>query len=183
MRRIAETINSVPNPTAGPDWHRRIVLGCWSARYLPRCAVTLICVHIGYARQFLQVPGISFNVNQMVLMGPLGRGILEEARGAGGRVYVWTVNSPNLMRWGFRHRVNGVITDHPGRFQRVCEEWEIEHQDESGASIRPELNYLTYTQRLQVLAAALYVLLFGWLLKRKYLASVERVQFEEAKVS
>lgn len=76
MRRIAETINAVPIPTAGPDWHRRIVLGCWSGRYLPmrarhlpRYAVTLICVHLGYARQFLQEPGISFSVNQMVLVG------------------------------------------------------------------------------------------------------------------
>lgn len=188
MRRIAETIKSVPTPTAGPDWNQRITLGCWSAQYLPMRAkylpqyeMTLICVDLGYARQFLQVPGISFNINRMVLMGPFGRGFLEEARAARRRIYVWTVNAPNLMRWCIRHGVDGVITDHPGKFRQVCETWEKERRDETGVSSHPELDRLTLMQRLQTLAVALYLLLFGWLLKRMYLHSLERVQFEERK--
>lgn len=189
MRRIAETIQSVPIPAAGPDWHRRIVLGCWSARYLPmqtrylpRYAVTLICIDLSYARQFLQVPRISFNVNQMVLMGPLGRGFLEEARAARRRVYVWTVNSPNLMRWSIRHGVDGVITDEPGRFRSIGEEWEKEQRAEPGDLIHRESDRLSITQRLTIWAVAMYILLFGWFLKRKYFPAVERVQFEERKI-
>ncbi|EKV05463.1 Glycerophosphoryl diester phosphodiesterase family protein [Penicillium digitatum PHI26] len=187
MQRIAKTIESVPKPTDAPDWHRRIVLGCWSARYLParakhlpRYAVTLICVDLSYARQFLQVPLISFNVNQMILMGPLGRGFLDEARAARRQVYVWTVNAPNLMRWCIRHGIDGVISDEPGRFRQVCEGWEKEHTGVLGAP-NPELDRIPLRQRIQIIAVALYVICFGWILKRMYLTPVERLEFEKHK--
>ena len=190
MRRIAETIESVPIPAIGPDWHRRVVLGCWSslyvplrARYLPRYSMTLICFDLGYARQFLHVPRISFNVNQMVLMGPLGRGFLEEARAARRRVYLWTVNSPSLMRWAIRHEVDGVVTDEPARFRQVCEAWEKEQRNETGVFHDPQLDRLTVGERLRIMAVAVYLLLFGWFLKLKYLPSVERVQFEQRKIN
>ncbi|KAJ5121737.1 hypothetical protein N7448_002869 [Penicillium atrosanguineum] len=189
MKRIAETIESVPIPAIGPDWHRRVVLGCWSARYLPLCAqylprysMTLICFDLGYARQFLHVPRISFNVNQMVLMGPLGRGFLEEARAAHRHVYLWTVNSPNFMRWAIRHEVDGVITDEPAQFKQICEEWKKE-RNETGVIRAPELDQLSVGERLQILAVAAWLVLFGWFLKLKYFPSVERVQFEQRKAS
>ncbi|KAJ6124542.1 hypothetical protein N7471_011859 [Penicillium samsonianum] len=187
MERIAKTIESVPMPAIGPDWHRRIVLGCWSARYLParakhlpRYAVTLICLDLSYARQFLQVPLISFSINQMILMGPLGRGFLDEARAARRRVYVWTVNAPNLMRWCIRHEIDGVISDEPGRFRQVCEGWEKEHKGVLSVP-NPNLDRITFRQRIQIIAVALYVICFGWILKRKYLTPVERLEFEEHK--
>lgn len=189
MRRIAETIESVPIPAAGPDWHQRVMLGCWSAlylplhaRYLPRYPMMLICFDLGYARQFLRVPGISFSVNQMVLMGPLGGGFLEEARAARRRVYLWTVNSPSLMRWAVRHKVEGVITDEPARFRKLCMEWEKEQTNETGAFHDPELDRLTIGERLRILTVAMFLMLFGWFLRRKYFPSVERVQFEQRKV-
>ncbi|KAJ6119174.1 hypothetical protein N7523_003454 [Penicillium sp. IBT 18751x] len=190
MKRIAETIESVPIPANGPDWHRRVLLGCWSARYLPlraqylpQYSMTLICFDMNYARQFLHLPGISFNVNQMVLMGPLGRGFLEEARAAKRHVYLWTVNTPNLMRWAIRHGVDGVITDEPSRFKQICEEWEKEERNETGALQTTELDQLTVGERLRILALTMFLVLFGWFLKRKYFPSVERVQFEQRKVS
>ncbi|OQD98572.1 hypothetical protein PENVUL_c071G05897 [Penicillium vulpinum] len=185
MELIAKTIESVPKPANGPDWHQRIVLGCWSARYLPARAqhlpqypVTLVCVDVSYARQFLQVPLISFNINQMILMGPLGRGFLDEARAAGRPVYVWTVNAPNLMRWCIRHEIDGVISDEPGRFRQVCEGWEKEHAGILGVP-NPGLDRITLTQRVEIIVVALYVICFGWILKRVYLAPVET--FEERK--
>ncbi|CAI7594621.1 unnamed protein product [Penicillium glandicola] len=187
MGRIAKTIESVPVPKGGPDWHQRVVLGCWSARYLPararhlpRYAVTLVCLDVGYARKFLQIPLISFNINQLILMGPLGKGFLDEARAARRRVYVWTVNSPNLMRWCIRHEIDGVISDEPGRFRQVCEGWEKEHSGVLGVP-DPSLDRITLKQRTEILVTALYVICFGWLLKRLYLAPVERLQFEEHK--
>ncbi|KAJ5787901.1 hypothetical protein N7457_002891 [Penicillium paradoxum] len=187
MELISKTIESVPISTIGPDWHRRVILGCWSSRYLParaqhlpRYAVTLICVDVSYARQFLQVPGISFNINQKILMGPLGRGFLEEARAARRAVYVWTVNAPNLMRWCIRHDIDGVISDEPGRFRQVCADWEKEGTD--GVRLPdPDLDRITFRQRIEILAVALYAICFGWFLKRKYLTPVERMGFEEHK--
>ncbi|KAJ6095146.1 hypothetical protein N7467_002659 [Penicillium canescens] len=188
MQRIAKTIESVPIPRIGPDWHRRVVLGCWSSRYLPartqylpRYAVSLVCVDVSYARQFLQVPRLSFNINQMALMGPLGRGFLEEAQAARRRVYVWTVNAPNLMRWCIRHKIDGVISDEPGRFRQVCDEWEKEHS--GGLSLPdPKLDRISFKQRLQIYVVALYVVVFGWFIKRKYFPPLERVHFEERKL-
>ncbi|KGO76298.1 Glycerophosphoryl diester phosphodiesterase [Penicillium italicum] len=187
MQRIAKTVESVPVPTGGPDWHRRIVLGCWSARYLPararhlpRYAVTLICVDVSYARQFLQVPLLSFNINQMILMGPLGRGFLDEVRAARKQVCVWTVNAPNLMRWCIRHGIDGVISDEPGRFRQVCEGWEKEHTGVLGVP-NPELDRIPLRQRVEIIVVALYVICFGWILKRMYLTPVERLEFEEHK--
>lgn len=187
MELIAKTIESVPIPAIGPDWHRRVVLGCWSSRYLPaqaqhlpRYAVTLICVDVSYARQLLQVPRISFNINQKILMGPLGRGFLEEARAARRRVYVWTANAPNLMRWCIRHDIDGVITDEPGRLRQVCADWEKGQLDGMGIP-DPEADRITFRQRIEILAVALYVICFGWFLKRKYLNPVERMGFEEHK--
>ena len=145
--------------------------------------MTLICINLGYARQFLHIPGISFTVNQMVLMGPLGRGFLEEARAAHRHVYLWTVNSPNLMRWAIRHGVDGVITDEPAQFKQVCEEWEKEQRNESGATRATELDQPTVGERLRILALTVYSVLFGWFLKLKYPPSVERVQFEQRKVN
>ncbi|CAG8890302.1 unnamed protein product [Penicillium egyptiacum] len=188
MERVAKTIESVPIPANGPDWHRRIILGCWSARYLParaqhlpRYAVTLICVDLSYARQFLQVPLISFNIHQKILMGPLGRGFLDEARLARRQVYVWTVNAPNLMRWCIRHEIDGVISDEPGRFRQVCEGWEKEHTGVLGVP-NPNLDRITLRQRIEIIAVALYVICFGWIMKRMYLTPVERLQFEEHKL-
>jgi Glycerophosphoryl diester phosphodiesterase len=184
---IAKVIESVPMPASGPDWHHRVVLGCWSARYLPARAkhlpqypLTLICVDLSYARQFLQVPLLSFNVNQMILMGPLGRGFLDEARAARRKVYVWTVNAPNLMRWCIRHEVDGVISDEPGRFRQVCEGWEKEHTGVLGVP-NPNLDRIPLRQRVEIIAVALYVICFGWILKRMYLTPVERLEFEEHK--
>lgn len=187
MELVAKTIESVLIPTNGPDWHRRIILGCWSARYLParakhlpRYAVTLICVDLSYARQFLQVPLISFNINQKILMGPLGRGFLDEARLARRQVYCWTVNSPNLMRWCIRHDIDGVISDEPGRFRQVCEGWEKERSGVLGIP-NPNLDRITLRQRIEIIAATLYVICFGWILKRMYLTPVAQLEFEDHK--
>jgi phosphatidylglycerol phospholipase C len=186
MKGIAETIESVPMRTV--DWHRRINLGCWSARYLPlrqrylpRYAITLICWDVSYARQFLQVPRIAFSVNQKILIGPLGNGFLEEARAARRRVYVWTVNAPALMRWSIRHEIDGVITDHPDRFQAECKRWEEELTSDSPTKRDPAMDRLPLKQRVEILLVALYVVLFGWYYRKNFPA-VERVQFEERKV-
>ena len=114
-------------------------------------------------------------------MSPLGRGFLEEARAARRQVYLWTVNAPNLMRWGIRHHVDGVITDDPALFQQVLKYWEEEQSKGSLASSDSALDRITWSQRFYMLAVTMYVTVFGWFIHRRYLSAVEPVQFEERK--
>lgn len=115
-------------------------------------------------------------------MGPLGRGFLEEARAAQRKVFLWTVNAPNLMRWGIRQGVQGIITDDPALYGRVREAWEAENngKDKDGVVVNPELvvDELSFRQRVQVWLVVVIVVLFGWILKRKYHVGVKRVQIE-----
>ncbi|KAJ9353886.1 hypothetical protein DTO027B9_5099 [Paecilomyces variotii] len=170
MRRIAETAAAVA-PGRKP-WSERIVLGCWSAKYLPLAReylpdypIALICIDLSYARQFLSIPNVSFNVNQKILMGPLGRNFLEEARAANRLVFVWTVNKTSLMRWSIRKGVDGVITDDPAVFKAICDNW-----DGGGTDKDP----ITMSDRLESLLVSAVVLLFGWLFKLKYFPPVEK---------
>ncbi|KAL2838562.1 PLC-like phosphodiesterase [Aspergillus pseudoustus] len=188
MRRIAETIESVPIPAAGPDWHRRIVLGCWSARYLPQrdkylpqYPFALIVAHLDYAREFLQLPRIHFNISQKILMGPLGRGLLEQTREARHPVYLWTVNAPNMMRWAIRNQVDGIITDDPLLLKRVYEEWQAEQKENPPGAPPPltRLDRLTWGQRFQIMLFTLLVILSNRYFRSKFLTSVERVRSEE----
>lgn len=145
MRLIAETIeDAIPHPNK--HWDQRIVLGCWAvspsthlllsslicqAKYLPLChkylptfPISFIGFSTAYARQFLSVPNISFNMLQKVLMGPVGNKFLRDAKAAHRSVLAWTVNDDNMMRWCIKHDLDGVITDDPKRFLEVCDEWE-----------------------------------------------------------
>ena len=131
MRLIAETIQSVhPNPLK--PWNQRIVLGCWAVKYLPLCAeylptfpITYIGFSIPYARKFLSVPNVSFNMLAKALMMPIfGPRFIRDARAKRRPLYVWTVNEPDMMRWCIKQEFDAVITDDPKRFLEVCDEWE-----------------------------------------------------------
>jgi len=192
MHRIAQTLSSLPLPPTSLPWSQRIILGCWSASYLPFRAkylpaheVALISFDLSYARQFLSTPNLSFSVNRHILMGPFGRGFLEETRAAGRKVYLWTVNAPNLMRWGIRRGVEGIITDDPALYGRVCGAWERERKGGGVVEREAELvvDGVSVGQRAQIWMVAVFVLLFGWVIKRRYLMPVERVRIEERKVT
>lgn len=170
---LAQTFASCPSPK---PWNTRIVLGCWSAAFLPACLehlpsfpIALNCFDVSYARQFLRVPNIGFNMYQKVLMGPLARGFLEEARAAKRPVYVWTVNEENLMSWSLRKQLDGVVTDRPEEYRRLAESWTGNGDERIRAS-----------QTAEVWMASLVIVLFGWIFKRKYLPGIERVRFDGA---
>lgn len=188
---IAAAITSAPvSPsTAQRHWHERIILGCWSAQYLPPCAthlpdfpITLICFDLHHARQFLSVPNVSFNVNRMALMGMGGHRFLRDARANQRAVYVWTVNAPNLMRWCIRHGVDGVITDDAALFRRISEEYVARDTRglQSGwydrhAAAAPADDRITAKQRVQATSVSLMLVLFGWLFRRWFLQPVDEV--------
>lgn len=129
MKAIVRDIASVPIPTGEPDWHRRLVAGVWNKefisavqQYMPAYKLAVNRVDPDKAREFLEVPGVSFSIEQMWLMKPSGQDFLADAHAAGRQVFIWTVDNPNIMRWSIEHGVDGVVTNQPGRFREVCEE-------------------------------------------------------------
>jgi hypothetical protein len=130
---------------------------------LPTFPVVLITFNVCYARKFLKVPGISFNIAQKILMGPLGYRFLDRARAANKLVFVWTVNDPKLMRWWIRKGVDGVITDDPEEFKRIRDSWDgktlLQGDDDDGISFR---------QYVELVIIAVVVLLFGWIYRRRH---------------
>jgi phosphatidylglycerol phospholipase C len=79
--------------------------------------------------------------------------------------------------------VQGIITDDPALYKRVCEVWERERKD--GIVFEPELQVdrLSVGQRAQIWIVAVLVVLFGWVIRRKYLLGGQRVRIEERKVT
>ena len=131
MRLLSSTIASV-QPPKSKAWQERVLLGIWAAKYLPFAAdylpgfpVTHIGFSIPYARHFLTIPNISFNMLLPMLIAPGGRKFIRDAREKHGRpVYAWTVNERDKMEWCIRRKLDGVITDDPAKFLQVCEEFD-----------------------------------------------------------
>lgn len=130
MRLIASTIASVaPSPTK--PWTQRVVLGCWAAKYIPLAShylpnfpITHIGYSLRYARQFLEVPNVSFNMLLPILMAPGGRKFIAECKDAGRPVLAWTVNVEEKMEWCIRNEIDGVLTDDPKLFLDVCRRYD-----------------------------------------------------------
>nr|XP_036589265.1 glycerophosphoryl diester phosphodiesterase [Colletotrichum truncatum]KAF6801270.1 glycerophosphoryl diester phosphodiesterase [Colletotrichum truncatum] len=127
LSRIAEVFATTPGPVS---WEKRMVFGCWNQPYidhvqaiLPRFPLALISWSPLYARKFLPQPGISFNMFQKSLVGPLGKSFIRDIRAADRRLYAWTVNEEEWMEWSIRKGVDGVITDEPEVFLEVCRRW------------------------------------------------------------
>ena len=127
MSLIGSTISSVSAP-AKKAWHERVVLGIWAAKYLPLCVQYLPgfpVMHIGfsapYARHFLTVPNVGFNMLLPTLVAPGGRKFLRDVRAKHRQVLAWTVNTEERMEWCIRRKLDGVITDDPKLFLEVCE--------------------------------------------------------------
>jgi tubulin gamma len=159
MRLIGETIQSV-QPSPSRPWNRRIVLGCWAAKYLPLCSRYLPgfpVSHIGFstliASYFFAVPNVSFNMAQVILMTPWGRLFIRKAQNDCRPVYAWTVNEESRMRWDIRHGLDGVVTDDPKLFLEVRKSWHEGTKD--GVTLMTWLDVLRMN-----LFALIYTVLF-----------------------
>ncbi|KAL2408359.1 Phosphatidylglycerol phospholipase C [Exophiala dermatitidis] len=170
MRLIATTLESV-DPGARA-WEERVVLGIWAAKFLPLCRkhmpkypISNIGFSTCYSRQFLKVPNVSFNMLQKVLMGPVGARFIRDVRKAGRPLYVWTVNETNLMKWSIQKGMDGVITDDPKQFKRICDDW-----NEQEPRAKPTWRQLLYTLWLWIL-----IIVFSLPFKRRFPETVEQV--------
>lgn len=130
MRLIASTLHKVP-PSPTKPWTTRVVLGCWAAKYiplateyLPNYPITHIGFSLSYARQFLPIPNISFNMLLPILMAPGGGKFLRQCKDANRPVLAWTVNAEEKMIWCIRRGIDGVLTDDPKKFLEVCRRYD-----------------------------------------------------------
>ncbi|KAI5853902.1 PLC-like phosphodiesterase [Tricharina praecox] len=128
MRLTAETIKSVHDGGA-EYWREKIVLGCWTLKFLPLCEKYLPgfpIVHIGfsttYAREFLEHTNVGFNLFWPILQTTAGKDLAKEAKDAGRKVYVWTVNEEETMKWAIENdSIDGVCTDDPVKFLELTD--------------------------------------------------------------
>ncbi len=170
MRLIANTIDSVV-PSQTRLWRDRILLGIWAAKFLPLCAhylprypLTLIGFSTCYARKFLPVPNVSFNMLQKVLLGPIGSRFIRDVKAAERQLFVWTVNEKNLMKWSIQKEVDGVITDDVTKFRDICDDW---NEDVGTISV-------SFAQWLYTFWLYLMILVFGFLFHFRFPESVEQ---------
>jgi phosphatidylglycerol phospholipase C len=157
MQLIASTLAEV---TPSTPWNQRVVLGCWTVslvlgmvvkdantnlkkanflplceEHLPRYPITHIGVNISYARQFLKVPNVSFNMLQKIMVGPFGEAFLSDVRAEGRLIFFWTVNDELSMKWSIYKQADGVITDDPKKYLEVCEKYEGEKVNQTVSSL------------------------------------------------
>ena len=170
MRLIAKTLESVH--LGQRPWNKRIVLGIWAAKFLPLCSkylpgypISHISFSTCYSRQFLKVPNVSFNMLQNVLFGPIGARFIRDVQKAKRPLFVWTVNDVNLMKWDIQKNVDGVITDDPKTFKKICDDWDDTTESAARVSIRQWL----YTFWLYIMIA-----IFSTPFKRKFPETVRQ---------
>ncbi|KIW93384.1 uncharacterized protein Z519_05989 [Cladophialophora bantiana CBS 173.52] len=171
MRLIAKTLASVdPGQRA---WEERVVLGIWAAKFLPLCmkyCPGYPISHIGfstmYARQFLRVPNVSFNMLQKSLLGPWGARFMRDVRRAHRPLFAWTVNDPNLMKWCIQHNLEGVITDDPKTFKKICDDWDDQREPEAR---------ITWIQCLYTVWIWIMIAIFSRRFRRKFPETVEHL--------
>lgn len=108
------------------EWKSRCILGVWKSdvlhaveKLLPTLDVVFIGFETGLAREFLKCPqvvAISLNYSAYIFGG--SRELVNECRERDMRLYAWTVNSPEAMKWCVAARMDGVITDYPDVAQK-----------------------------------------------------------------
>ena len=128
MRLMAQTI-SVVKPGRRP-WNQRLVIGCWTPTYvsccqayLPDFSISFIGAYNRFARRFFAIENCGMGMFSRCLVGPTGGTLMNEAKARDREIFIWTVNDPNVMRWSIQNRIDGVITDDPYLFKKICDEW------------------------------------------------------------
>ncbi|KKZ63258.1 hypothetical protein EMCG_02378 [[Emmonsia] crescens] len=180
MRAIADLLHSIPSEHR--PWNKRIIIGCWTAEYLSLChtylpsfPVSLISYSLIYARKFLQIPNIFFNIKLKALMGPGGARFLEDAKMARQKVFAWTVNDESFMRWSIRHTMDGVVTDNSELFQRICDGWRGDGYDvDDDDDDEDEDDGITVLQHVNILIAGVILYVLG-----SMFATVHQVDLKE----
>ncbi|KIW14438.1 hypothetical protein PV08_07222 [Exophiala spinifera] len=170
MRLIAQTLASV-HPGARA-WEERVLMGIWVPKFLSLCTKYVPdfpVAHIGFsttmAREYLKVPHVGFNMLLYSLLGPVGARFMRDVRKQKRPLFVWTVDEPNLMTWCIHRAVDGVITDNPELFRRICDDWD---DKKAKKTARP-----TVMQWLKTIWVWILITLFSRTFRRRFPETVE----------
>ncbi|KAL7799089.1 PLC-like phosphodiesterase [Trichoderma ceciliae] len=77
--------------------------------HLPGFPLAHISISPFYSRHFLPIPNLAFNMFQLLLVGPLGKWFLNDAKRAARPVFAWTVNNEKWMEWCVRKNFSGAL--------------------------------------------------------------------------
>lgn len=177
MRLIASTL---ADAKSSKPWPERVLLGCWTVsvktrffqclllifsqvaflplcqEYLPSYPIAHIGFNIPYARQFLKEPGVSFNMLQKLMVGPLGDKFLQDTKAENRSMFLWTVNEVTWMKWCIEKEVDGVITDDPKKYLEVCKAY-------NGEKI-----HISIGQWMGIISTYILAAIFGTLFRHRY---------------
>jgi phosphatidylglycerol phospholipase C len=64
---------------------------------------------------------MGFNMLQNNMVGPFSSAFSRSLREAKRSIFFWTVNDERWMKWSILKEVDGVITDDPKKFLKVCD--------------------------------------------------------------
>lgn len=116
-----------------------MLLAC--RKTLPEYPVAHIGGSLSYARHFLPLPNVGFNMAFHTLVRPYqGRRFMRDLHAAGRPLFAWTVNHPRWMRWCIERNasgakiMDGVVTDDPKLYLEVCRRYEDEVD---GLAVKP----------------------------------------------
>lgn len=178
MRLLGSTIAKA-SPSANKAWHERIVLGVWAAKYLtlstkylPNFPVMHIGFRLPYARHFFNAPNVGFNMLLVSLMAPGGRSFIRDCQEKYHRqLLAWTVNDRDRMEWCIRRKLDGVITDDPSLFLKVC--------DQHDAASKEPLVPVGFAAIVEILRTYIIITFLFWTIRRKMTPEANRALIEK----
>ncbi|PQE25609.1 glycerophosphoryl diester phosphodiesterase protein [Rutstroemia sp. NJR-2017a BBW] len=173
MPRLIDLLEYLTTPGLEDIW----ILLDIKAKYLPLCATYLPefpIAHIGfsiaYAREFLQVRNVHFNMLRQIMVGPYGAKFLSDTKKANRSMFIWTVNKEQWMRWCISKGVDGVITDDPKKYLEVCDDYDSAESKRSGFS---------FVDWMSIILLNLLAMLFSWLFRCRYGFRIDQTKVRE----
>jgi phosphatidylglycerol phospholipase C len=120
------------------------------------------------------VPNVSFNMLQVLLMGPFGCAFIRKAKMLNREIFAWTVNKEKNMRWCIRRELDGVITDDPKKFLEVCDDYVAHAGRKERFSMREIANILR-VHFFCFLITMLFRWKYGYGLDQRYVVRPKRI--------
>ncbi|EDN94485.1 hypothetical protein SS1G_10359 [Sclerotinia sclerotiorum 1980 UF-70] len=107
---------------------------------------------------------------RQILAGPGGTKFMADSRVAKRSMLVWTVNEEQWMRWCIKKEVDGVITDDPKTYLKVCEEYDSADSNKVGFGFKDWMWIIWFN----VLA-----MLFSWLVRCRFGFKIDKEKVRE----
>ncbi|KAK8101946.1 PLC-like phosphodiesterase [Apiospora kogelbergensis] len=128
FKSISAAFAHVPSPSR--PWEQRVILAIWDApwlaactQYLPGFPLALTTPSPAYASAMLPIPGLHMSLLNYSFNTRRGANVRDEATSLGRKVFSWTDTAPEWMALSVENKVDGVITDDPEGFIRLCAQW------------------------------------------------------------